>query len=403
MSRRAVSFLCVLALANSVAATLILPILPELMVMMGAENTAAAARMGGFVVFAFVGMQIALAPAFGELADTIGRRPILIAALLLTAISHGFVVLTDNFATLVAARTIGGLGAATGIAVSSMIADIAPAQDRARLFGRIAAAGGAGAIIGPAIGGLLGVFGAKAPFMFAALAQVVLLTAALTILPETLSSDNRRKVLISNFNPFVGFTSIVQTSPPSLFLVLVLGHLGFAAIPVLWPYFTGVQYGWGPGMVGVSLALAAAASILAQTLLLPLARRHVCDRLMVALTLTSGTGLMVVLGAVYSSSFALIALALIAAGGIGLSILMGLISSGVSSTDQGRLMGATSALSGTAGLIAPLAFPAVFAFAVERNIGLAGMPFLVAAMVTGCAGAVSWSYWARKTRSEPID
>ena len=36
----------------------------------------------------------------------------------------------------------GGLGAATGIAVFSMIADIAPAQDRARLFGLVAAASG---------------------------------------------------------------------------------------------------------------------------------------------------------------------------------------------------------------------------------------------------------------------
>lgn len=57
--------------------------------------------------------------------------------------------------------------------------------------------------------------------------------------------------------------------------------------------------------------------------------------------------------------------------------------------DLMALMGATGALSGTAGLVAPLAFPTLFAAAVARDTTLSGLPFLAAAAMTGCAGAIA--------------
>ena len=70
----------------------------------------------------------------GPLSDRLGRRPMLQLAAMLFALSALLSALTPNFATLVAARLIGGLGVGAALIIAPLyIAEIAPARLRGRL------------------------------------------------------------------------------------------------------------------------------------------------------------------------------------------------------------------------------------------------------------------------------
>lgn len=69
----------------------------------------------------------------GPLADRIGRKPVLILLALLYAFSALFSALAVNFASLVAARALGGIAFGTLVVAPVYIAEVAPAQLRGRL------------------------------------------------------------------------------------------------------------------------------------------------------------------------------------------------------------------------------------------------------------------------------
>ena len=70
---------------------------------------------------------------------------------------------------------------------TAYIADISTPQNRAQNFGMVGAAFGVGFILGPVIGGLLGQFGLRVPFMVAALLSFLNFIYGYFVLPESLS------------------------------------------------------------------------------------------------------------------------------------------------------------------------------------------------------------------------
>jgi SP family arabinose:H+ symporter-like MFS transporter len=70
----------------------------------------------------------------GPLSDRLGRRPVLMMAAVLFAISAAASAVAPNFIALVAARMLGGLGVGAALIIAPMyIAEIAPAAMRGRL------------------------------------------------------------------------------------------------------------------------------------------------------------------------------------------------------------------------------------------------------------------------------
>ena len=70
----------------------------------------------------------------GPLSDRLGRRPVLSLAAILFAVSALLSAVAPNFATLVAARLMGGLGVGAALIIAPMyIAEIAPAGLRGRM------------------------------------------------------------------------------------------------------------------------------------------------------------------------------------------------------------------------------------------------------------------------------
>lgn len=87
-------------------------------------------------------------------------------------------------------------------AANSSIADCIPVERRGAAFGMLGGAGAAGFVLGPAIGGLIGQYGDRLPFIFAAILCAAGTVAGLMFFKETLPDDRRRRFDLRRANPF---------------------------------------------------------------------------------------------------------------------------------------------------------------------------------------------------------
>lgn len=129
---------------------------------------------------------------FGQWSDQVGRRPLLLAAILLSALSAVTFVVTDGLALLFAGRVLSGLsaGVVTGTATAAII-ELAPPKHRraAPLVATAANMGGLGC--GPLLAGILAQY-APQPLRMPFTVDLVLLVAAgllVLLLPETVRAS----------------------------------------------------------------------------------------------------------------------------------------------------------------------------------------------------------------------
>jgi DHA1 family tetracycline resistance protein-like MFS transporter len=144
-------------------------------------------------MFSFSIMQFIFAPVLGNLSDRFGRRPVLLLSLAGFALDYLILAFAPNIIWLFVGRIIAGIMGASFTTASAYIADISNDSNRAQNFGMIGAAFGLGFIIGPVIGGVLGQFGTKVPFLAASVLTMLNALYGYFILPESLSKENRRK------------------------------------------------------------------------------------------------------------------------------------------------------------------------------------------------------------------
>lgn len=120
----------------------------------------------GLIITVFTLPGIVLAPLAGILADRYGRRAVLLPSLLVFGIFGGLCALAPGFYSLLALRFVQGLGAAAlGVLATTLIGDLYRGRDLASAMGYNAAVLSIGTASYPALGGLLGMLGWRAPFL----------------------------------------------------------------------------------------------------------------------------------------------------------------------------------------------------------------------------------------------
>lgn len=140
----------------------------------------------GLLVAAFSLTQLLFSPYAGRLSDSLGRKKIIVAGMIVFAISEWIFGIAVSPVLLFLARMLGGVGAALIMpAVMAYAADVTTNQERAKGMGLINAAITTGFIIGPGIGGYLADFGIRVPFFAAAGAGAVAAVITMFILPES--------------------------------------------------------------------------------------------------------------------------------------------------------------------------------------------------------------------------
>lgn len=124
---------------------------------------------------------------------------------------------------LFAGRVISGITAASFATAGAYIADVTPPEKRVASFGMIGAAWGVGFVMGPALGGVLGVVNPRLPFWVAAGLTLLNALYGLFVLPESLAPESRKAFAWRRANPIGSL--ILLRSHPELFM----GLLGPAA------------------------------------------------------------------------------------------------------------------------------------------------------------------------------
>src|SRR5689334_14085833 len=189
--RGAVAFIFVTILLDMLALGLIIPILPKLVESFVENDTARAARIFGLFGTAWALMQFVFSPVLGALSDRFGRRPVVLLSNFGLAADYVLMALAPSLVWLFIGRVISGITSASISTAFAYIADITPPERRAAIFGRIGAAFGAGFILGPALGGVLGDIDPRLPFWAAAALSFANALYGLFVLPESLARDRR--------------------------------------------------------------------------------------------------------------------------------------------------------------------------------------------------------------------
>ncbi|HEY8737338.1 MAG TPA: MFS transporter [Candidatus Dormibacteraeota bacterium] len=147
----------------------VLPVLPLFLRERGGSYTMVGIVVGANLVAQFLGQY----PA-GRLSDRFGRRPLMIGGLLVAGAAIAAFAIPLSIGWLIALRFIQGLGAAAFRPGSrAVVADLVPAEDRGVAYGWMAGADMSGLIVGPALGGVLAVFGRRTVFEVTGLAMLV--------------------------------------------------------------------------------------------------------------------------------------------------------------------------------------------------------------------------------------
>ncbi|HEV3462299.1 MAG TPA: MFS transporter [Candidatus Dormibacteraeota bacterium] len=152
----------------------VLPVLPLFLRERGSSYALVGIIVGANLVAQFIGQY----PA-GRLSDRFGRAPFMIGGLVVASLAISAFALPLSIGWLIALRFIQGLGAAAfRPGARAAVADLVPEGERGIAYGWLAGADMAGLIVGPALGGVLAVFGRATVFEATGLA---LLLAALVV------------------------------------------------------------------------------------------------------------------------------------------------------------------------------------------------------------------------------
>lgn len=138
------------------------PAIPQFALEFGVSNFAASA-----IVSAFALMRLLSAPLAGWVVSRLGERRTYSAGILIVALSTGAAALAMNYPQFVVLRGVGGIGSTMfTVAATALLAKVSPVNARGRVASLNAAGFLLGGLLGPVLGGVVAIFGLRAPFVF---------------------------------------------------------------------------------------------------------------------------------------------------------------------------------------------------------------------------------------------
>jgi len=174
---------------------MVLPLLPFYAERLGADPVVVT-----FLVAAFALAQLLSSPFWGRFSDRLGRRPMIILGLVVSAGAFALFGLASGMIgsgqqeflgvehgglwLLFLSRLIQGAGGGTTSVVHAYVSDVVPSGERAKALGWMSAASSAGVTLGPALGSIAAGWGETAPGFLAAALCLANAVFAWRLLPE---------------------------------------------------------------------------------------------------------------------------------------------------------------------------------------------------------------------------
>lgn len=343
---------------------LIFPILPRLLAEV--THTQNIVPYIGIMTALYAVMQFIFAPVLGALSDNLGRRPVLLISLAGAAINYVVMAFAPQLWMLLLGRAIAGLTSANVSVAMAYITDISPEDKRARRFGLFNAMFGIGFIIGPVLGGLLGDYWLRLPFVAAAVLNACNLLLALFILPES-GTPARQKIDLAALNPLRPLRWAVSMKGPLPIIIVffILSATGevYGTCWALWGFDT---FHWNGLWIGLSLGTFGVCQTLVQALLPGPATKLLGERSAVVVGIACTCIALVAMAFANQGWIVFAIMPIFALGGIGTPALQALATRQVDPARQGQFQGVLASAVSLASIVAPLAFSS-FYFVVQKE------------------------------------
>ena len=390
--RAAVAFIFVTILLDMLALGLIMPILPKLVESFVDNDTARAARIFGVFGTAWALMQFLFSPILGSLSDRFGRRPVVLLSNFGLGLDYVLMALAPSLIWLFIGRVISGITSASISTAFAYIADITPAERRAAVFGKVGAAFGAGFIVGPAVGGLLGDVDPRLPFWVAAGLSFANTMYGLLILPESLPRDRRSPFRWKSANP-IGALRLLRADRilAGLSISNFFAQLAHAVLPSIFVLYATYRYAWDSKTVGVTLAMVGICAMVVQGAGIGPIVRIFGERRALLLALVCGAAGFFIFAIAPTGPLSWLGIPVMSLWGVSGAAIQSLMTKRVDADRQGQLQGATSSVQSVSQLLGPFVFTLTFAYFIgpRAPVHLPGAPFFLASLLVLLALAVA--------------
>jgi len=164
---------------------IVLPLLPYYGERFGATETTI-----GLLISTFAFAQLTSSPLWGRLSDRVGRRPVILGSLLVSAGAFILFGLAESVWVLFFSRFVQGIGGGTTGVLQAYVSDSAPPEQRTKALGWVTAATSAGVMVGPLIGSQATKLGEEWPGFIAAALCLLNFAFAWRLLPESIGDED---------------------------------------------------------------------------------------------------------------------------------------------------------------------------------------------------------------------
>ncbi len=391
--RAATVFIFITVVLDVLAMGMVVPVLPSLIAQVGGVSGAHRTVIFGIFGAVWAVAQLFASPVQGALSDRFGRRPVILASNLGMGANYILMAVAPNLAWLFVGRVISGVASGSMTAAMAYLADINPPEKRAASFGLLSAAFGLGFAMGPAIGGLLGAWGPRAPFWAAAALSLLNFLYGTFVLPESLPRERRAPLDLWRLNP-VGALLALARSNPALTGLLAVGFLFTLASQGpnnVFVIYVQDRYHWTVQDVGLLMTAFGVCGMIVQGGLIRLVVPRLGERTTLILGgVTQVVGL-TVFGLADTGAKFWLGLPIFCLGSMAGPSWSAIMSRQVGPSEQGRLAGAITSISSIVSVLSPLLFTQAFAKAETPGAWLPlGAPFFMsAALMALCMGLVA--------------
>lgn len=242
----------------------IMPILPEL-----TREFAIPPSAIGFIFMAFTIPGVLLTPLGGLLADRIGRKQVLVPSFFIFAVGGTACAFATSFEQLLFFRFIQGVGVAPlSMLYTTLIGDLYEGHQRMQAMGYNAAVLSLGTAIYPALGGLLGEFGWRIPFLLPLLTLPLIIAFIRLPLPKYQNAKPMREYLSSTKDIILSPSALVLFSLSFLTFLILYGPM-----VTYFPVLADSRFAASSSTIGIVFSVASAGSMLTAILLGYLSKR----------------------------------------------------------------------------------------------------------------------------------
>jgi len=379
--RAAAIFIFFTVTLDMLALGMIAPVRPRLIEGFLHGDTSSAAKMLGLFGTVFAAMQFFFSPILGSLSDRFGRRPIVLLSNFGLGFDYILMALAPALSWLFVGRVISGLTASSIPTAMAYMADVTPRERRAAAFGMLNAAFGAGFVLGPAVGGLLGNINPRLPFWVAGGLSLINGLYGLFVLPESLSEKNRSPFSWARANPVGSLNLLNRGGMLAISGVLLLGYIAQQVLMNVYVIYADYRYHWTDRTVGFSLAVVGICTAVYGALLVKPVVAKLGERGAMTFGLIGGAIGYSMIGLSRTGLFLWIGIPFLNLMTFAWPAAQSLLSRKTSPSEQGQLQGAINSLRGIAGLIGPGLFTYIFSKSIGADaiLHLPGAPFYAAA------------------------